>query len=107
VPVGALAEYDEALQQLASLIAGANATAVQFEAARRIAEPALDLERISTVKLALLARLAAMITSREGEAARDAEEVVAQLVRVDRYEQRALSRWKSAVRGLDERRATE
>ena len=89
VPVLADPALTPEIEALASRLAGAGATAARRAAAVRIAEAQLDLGRIRCVRLALTA---------EFSAGRD---VTKQLVRLDRYEQRALLRRSLALKAFD------
>lgn len=131
VPIAALPEYDAATERLASLIAGADAEGARLVAARRLAEAEIDLFRIRRAKLMLLAgrgwmpearrvggRLAAGRhapspgTHAGHETHSKAEptavavagaigETAQAMLRLDRYERRALSRRNSAARAFD------
>jgi hypothetical protein len=76
------------VEALAQQIVAANATPGLMPLARRVAEAQLDLARIRQVRHALLA-----------QGSTDAH--LADLAVIDRYERRALSRRKFAIRELD------
>jgi hypothetical protein len=81
----------EDVEYLAQEIAGANGERV-LEYARRIAEAQIDIKRIQLARQAMLAKEKAT-TGGSG--------VIKQLMALDRYEQRARSRRKFAIRAFD------
>jgi hypothetical protein len=76
-------------EALARKIAGEGASAARYELAARIAEAQIDVRRIRLVRRDLM------------EEAVSTNTVPRQLVAVDRYEGRALSRRKFAIREFD------
>jgi hypothetical protein len=89
----ALVPEAEALaRKIEMSVVGKEGDAHQHELACRIAETLIDLRRVRQAKLPLLADL---------QFDPQAADRLKQLVRLDRYERRALSRRKSAIREFD------
>jgi len=82
----------EQVETLARKFAGKSSNPEISELAQDVAEAQIDLVRIRWARHDLLAR---------GVADANYEEVTKQLIRMDRYERRALSRRKFAIRELD------
>jgi hypothetical protein len=86
LPIMADAALAPEVAALARAIAGEVAGEARRAAAARIAEAQIDLTRIRRVRLAVTERLLG------------GAEVTGELVRIDRYERRALARRKTAIR---------
>lgn len=98
VPVAALVEYAERTRQMAAGIAGEAPAAARLAAAYRVAEATIDLERVAQARHLLGETLAAQV---EAGAAEEAAATLTALAGLDRYERRAYSRQKRAVRAFD------
>ena len=90
LPVAADTALAPEISALAREIAGDGASDARRAAAARIAEAQIDLIRIRQVRLAVTEQLLA------------GNEVTRELVRLDRYERRALSRRKLALHDFDQ-----
>jgi hypothetical protein len=98
VPTAALTEFRDAIKHLAAEIAADKADVPHLAAASRIAEATIELQRIRMVKRPLVERLVTAVD--EGDLSEIAV-ALARLEHLDRYQRRALSRQKTAIRLFD------
>ena len=94
------------VRKLADAIAGENPDAQQFGRAVTIAETELDLRRIRLARAAIMQQMSSTLSAptSSGAPVANLATVASDLLKIGRYERRALSRRKMAIRLLAESR---
>jgi hypothetical protein len=100
VPAADLPALSPLAEAIAHILAGPQADSGRLDLARRLAEAQVDLRRVRAVKLAVMARLEETCGANIGTSSPAMRDLLDELARLDRYEQRALSRREFAARSL-------
>jgi hypothetical protein len=98
IPVSCDPQQSQQVEDLALRMVGATADPDLVHMARRFAEAQIDLDRIRDVRCRLTLEVLDAVKTPDREALRDG---IVQLEKLHRYERRASSRRRSAVRALD------
>ena len=108
LPVCSIPALSEEVEALASEIAGPGANAETQELARRVAEPQIDVRRVRYARHQFLSDPLSQTSMSTPQGPDKLATILwgeaIKLLAMDRYERRALSRRKFAIRALDEAR---
>jgi hypothetical protein len=104
LPVGSVPALSEEVEALAGEIAGPGANAATQELARRVAEAQINLRRVRYARHQFLSDTLSKTSSGPDKLGTILSGEAKKLLPMDRYERRALSRRKFAIRAFDEAR---